>query len=122
MLYAYISGKSAQEAEASLSDQQIEEEVLSSLSSIFGQEIPKPRQVVISRWGQDEFSKGSYSFNQLGSSPKHRRELARPLKDRVYFAGEATHVEHFATAQGALFSGIKAAKQILPVLKRSKKV
>lgn len=114
-LYAYSAGRSA---EKSQTDDETKEEVLAVLSGIFGN-VPEPRQVIITEWDKDEFSQGAYSFYKVGSGPEHRRALARSLKRRLYFAGEATNVEHFATAQGALLSGIRAAKEIAKDIKGS---
>ena len=38
--------------------------------------------------------------------------LARPIDDRLFFAGEATDIEHPATVHGALASGQRAAAEI----------
>lgn len=119
MLYAFSAGRQAQLAEGQ-SDDAIKEDVMEVLSSIFG-DVPEPRQVVTTKWGEDKFSLGSYSFNQVGSDPEHRRALARPVDNKLYFAGEATNAEHFGTTQGALLSGIRAAKKIESQLKRQRR-
>ena len=48
----------------------------------------------------------------IGSEPEMRDDLAAPVDDRVFFAGEATHPEHSATAHGAYMSGVRAAGEI----------
>ena len=40
-----------------------------------------------------------------------REELATPLDDTIFFAGEATDSEEAGTVAGALRSGIRAARQ-----------
>lgn len=40
-----------------------------------------------------------------------RDDLAAPIGNRVFFAGEATHRQMFATVHGALLSGQRAANQ-----------
>jgi monoamine oxidase len=43
-----------------------------------------------------------------------RRQLAVPVMDTLYFAGEATEQNgHSATVHGAIASGERAARQIL---------
>ena len=42
-----------------------------------------------------------------------REELAAPLEETLYFAGEATDVEQSGTVGGALASGMRAAREIL---------
>ena len=41
-----------------------------------------------------------------------RRELARPLDGKLFFAGEATSVDYYGTADGAYQSGLRAAEEI----------
>ena len=42
-----------------------------------------------------------------------REELAAPLQDALYFAGEATDADEAGTVAGALRSGARAAREIL---------
>ena len=74
--------------------------------------IPDPSEVLLTRWGKDPFSLGSYSYPAVGSTPAMRDELARRW-GRMVFAGEAVSTSFPATIQGAYLSGIKAAKEIL---------
>jgi monoamine oxidase len=47
-----------------------------------------------------------------------RTALARPFEDRVFFAGEATNPVDFSTAHGAHDSGVRAAREVLGVVRR----
>ncbi len=48
-----------------------------------------------------------------------QQELARPLADRLFFAGEATQSDgHHATVHGAFSSGLRVAEEILKLRKR----
>lgn len=67
---------------------------------------------LISRWRQDPFSLGSYSYLATGSEPGDRRTLAEPAGQRLYFAGEATHGVYPATVHGAYLSGRQTAQQM----------
>ena len=40
------------------------------------------------------------------------RDMARPVGDRLFFAGEATHSRFPSTVHGALLSGRRAARRI----------
>lgn len=95
------------------SDEKITDDAMRTLRKMFGRGIPDPESVLITRWASDPFSLGSYSYNAVGSIPAMRDELARPLAQRVFFAGEATQKNHFATVHGAYLSGLAAARQIL---------
>jgi monoamine oxidase len=74
--------------------------------------IPAPSGVLLTRWGEDPFSLGSYSYPAVGSTPAMREELAGRW-NRMVFAGEATSSSFPATLQGAYLSGIQAAKALL---------
>lgn len=72
-----------------------------------------PTGTAVTRWSADPFSRGSYSFLALGSTPDDRRRLAEPVDGVLFFAGEATSTEHPATVRGAWESGRRAAAQAM---------
>jgi monoamine oxidase len=96
-----------------LSDKEIVASAMKTLRTIYGEHIPEPTGFQITRWATDPFAFGSYSFNAVGSTPSMRSTLASPLSEKVFFAGEATHSEYFATAHGAYLSGLLAAEAIV---------
>jgi len=113
MLCGFSAGRIAQEMEQ-CTEQQIQDSAMQALQTLYPEAtIPCPRQVVITKWGQDEFARGSYSFNALGGKHSGRKQLAAPLEQKLYFAGEACHSQYFGTTHGALMSGVTAAKQVL---------
>jgi monoamine oxidase len=64
-------------------------------------------------WLQDPFARGAYSYVTVGGG-KARRQLAAPLADTLFFAGEATDTQgETATVTGALQSGTRAAREAL---------
>lgn len=83
------------------------------LAALFGSAI---RDRIVGRayanWPAAPTILGSYAMARPGQA--HRRaDLARPLADRLYFAGEATPPEHYTTAHGAFLSGGAAVRDIL---------
>jgi monoamine oxidase len=116
VLLGFNAGKQARGIEA-LSDADTVVSAMLALRSIFGAQIPEPRDYQITRWGSDPFALGAYSFNALGSKPSMRDDLAAPLSERVFFAGEATMRHDFSSAHGALLSGQRAAAQVLQSLR-----
>ncbi len=85
-----------------------------ALRAMFGSSFPAPRAAQITRWGQDRFAFGSYSFNAVGTSPATRHALAESDWDgRLWFAGEAASPEYFGTAHGAVLSGRTLARRLL---------
>lgn len=67
-------------------------------------------------WRTDPFSLGAYSYVAVGGSDAPDA-LTRPVRDTVFFAGEATCRESMGTVEGALQSGERAARNVLRVLK-----
>ncbi len=59
-------------------------------------------------WHNDPYVQGTYS-NALPGHAQQREQLAQPVDDWLYFAGEATSKDAFSTAHGAYQSGIHAA-------------
>lgn len=70
-------------------------------------------------WATDAFIRGGYSAARPGHA--HRRtDLAAPLDDRLFFAGEACSVDSFATCHGAYLTGIAAAEAAADALQRQR--
>jgi monoamine oxidase len=90
------------------------EEALRSVSSVFGR-LPPLMGAYVQDWHADPWSRGGYSYVLVGGAGA-REELAAPLLDTVFFAGEATDVEESGTVAGALRSGQRAAKEVLASL------
>jgi monoamine oxidase len=85
---------------------------LASLRTVFAR-CPGPDQVLLHDWQADPFACGAYSYVRVNGA-NARRQLAEPLEDTLYFAGEATHVEGEAgTVSGALQTGARAAREAL---------
>ena len=67
----------------------------------------------ITRWEEDKFSRGAYSYMALGALERHTEELRRSEWDgRLVFAGEATISEYEGSVYSALYSGMNAAKSV----------
>lgn len=84
---------------------------LESVRSVLG-EVETPRAVLMHDWQADPFARGGYSYVKVGGSGA-REELAEPLEDTLYFAGEATDSDQSGTVGGALASGQRAAREVL---------
>jgi monoamine oxidase len=99
------------------SDAQIIHEALNSLEGMFGGQLPNGRAQLeaayVHNWQRDPFSNGAYSYVIVGNNDTARRSLAAPLKDTLFFAGEATDTEDEAgTVAGALRSGLRVAREV----------
>jgi monoamine oxidase len=74
--------------------------------------VPAPNAFARSAWGKDSFARGSASYMAVGSTLEHREALAVPLRERVFFAGEATSLDRAGTVLGARLSGAAAAADV----------
>lgn len=111
ILMALNAGPAAREVEK-LPDAHMARSALAAFQAFTGAKLPAPVAVLGTRWASDPFTRGAYSFAAVGSGPEQRRALGEPLPGGLYFAGEATSVDHPSTAHGALLSGRSAARQI----------
>jgi len=84
-------------------------ELVGLLGSHFANRV---RPLKLHPWGVDPFSRGSYSYASPGKADC-RAELAAPVDDRLFFAGEACSQNDFSTAHGAYLTGIAAAERLI---------
>ena len=89
---------------------------LDQLAHLFGAQARRQlKPLVASNWGRMQRIGGAYSY-ALPTHAAARETLARPLEQRIFFAGEATSAGDFSTAHGAHDSGVRAAEEILATL------
>jgi monoamine oxidase len=123
-LYAPVliawSGGPAADTLGSHTMQQRADRALESLGRVMG----VPRSTIEGQlvawhahdWAADPFARGAYSYVRAGGVPL-QAELARPVANTLFFAGEATEqAGHQATVHGALFAGRRAAEEVLGTL------
>jgi monoamine oxidase len=84
---------------------------LGHLAEMFGSDVRRAAspQYVIADWDHDPYIRGCYSAARLGRAAA-RAELAMPIDDRLFFAGEACSRNYMGDVHGAWFTGIAAAE------------
>jgi monoamine oxidase len=86
---------------------------LASVESFFGKSLRTGLAAAyVQDWMQDPHARGGYSYVLVGGEGA-REELAAPIDDTIFFAGEATESEEAGTVASALRSGIRAARQVM---------
>ena len=86
------------------------------LTSLYGSDIRKAvRKTSVTRWDREPWTLGAFSTAAPGGQWA-RAALAEPVRDRVFFAGEATHDTQWGTVGGAWASGERAADAVLKKL------
>ena len=79
---------------------------------LFGNRASRPARIERTRWAEDPFARGSYSYVAVGSTPADIEALAEPVGGRLFFAGEATYRHHWGGAHGAYVSGLREAARL----------
>lgn len=101
-----------------LGDKEICRRACAVLRQIYPRCPVMPESGFVTEWHNDELAYGSGTFMSLRTEPHHFEDIVEPLKDengknRIYFAGEHTSAEHYGTLDGAWFSGIRAAGDLI---------
>ena len=120
VLIGWSSGPRANEF-SGWTKQRIIEQALASLANILpvsrNELAGMFREGFLHDWQTDRFSLGAYSYLRVGAADAPG-ELARPIGNKVFFAGEATNsMGDHGTVHGAMESGQRAAREIKAVLK-----
>ena len=83
------------------------------LAGLYGPDIRKAvKRTSATRWNHEPWILGAFSAAAPGGQWA-RATLAEPVRDRVFFAGEATHETLWGTVGGAWASGERAADAVL---------
>ncbi len=92
-----------------------------SLATLFGMTRPAIarhiRATFMHDWNTDPYSRGAYSYVQVGGSDA-ATVLARPVQKTVFHAGEHVSSGRNGTVDGAIASGLRAAEQVLRLKSR----
>jgi monoamine oxidase len=111
----YMGGPLCAELEAAGSEAQIAAGV-DAMKLAFGSKVEKYIGVKAAcAWGREPSILGAYGAARPGEANK-RAELAKPVEDRIFFCGEATHPWFFSTCHGAWMSGERAATEAIAVI------
>lgn len=113
ILLSFANGHSAVRYDRELDDEAVKQAALGSLRKMFGHnKVPEPEAFVFPRWLSDPWTKGGYSYPAIGSPPEDHYDHARPLGNRVFFAGEATEPVEYGTVHAALWSAEQTAEAL----------
>jgi len=118
ILLAFNVGAFAQQLET-FSDQEVIDQAMQPLRQMYGEAIPNPIDAQITRWFSDPFARCSYSSPGVGMTTETRADLAAPIGNRVFFAGEATDSDYPSTVHGAYLSGQREAQRIRQLINQT---
>ncbi|MBX3014869.1 MAG: FAD-dependent oxidoreductase [Caldilineaceae bacterium] len=112
VLMSFTDGHTGAAFDRNATDEEVLQQAMLTLQRMFGQPVPEPVDFIFTRWLSDTWALGSYSYPIVGNNSQDRLTYAEPLADRLYFAGEATHLTQYGTVHAALESGAAAAMRI----------
>ena len=98
-------------------DEEVKEEIMVVLRKMYGKDIPEPTEFMFPRWTLNPLFRGSYSNWPIGELDEHHINMAAPLNNRVFFAGEAMSEQYFGFLQGAWFTGAQAGVNVAQCIK-----
>ncbi|KAJ4829075.1 hypothetical protein Tsubulata_030974 [Turnera subulata] len=75
ILFVTVTGRESRRVEQ-LSDEEVQAEIMEILKKLFGDSIPDPEDILVPRWGQSRFYKGSYSNWPARYTQKRHDQLA----------------------------------------------
>ncbi|GAB2285042.1 Polyamine oxidase 2 [Dionaea muscipula] len=101
------AGKLAQDIEK-MSDEAAANFAFMQLKKILS-DASAPIQYLVSHWGSDINTLGSYSYDRVGK-PHYLYERLRIPVDNLFFAGEATSTLYPGSVHGAYSTGVQAAE------------
>lgn len=95
------------------SDQAVWQLIQQSLTDTFAQVPDQAQLLLITRWGSDAYTHGSFSFPLPQHSVHINQAFHQSIDQQVYFAGEHCEPRFAGTVHGAYISGQYTAAQVL---------
>ncbi len=112
---AFYGGKRAKEFEKN--DALALSHAKHALTQMYGKSVEEEfEKSALTKWGQNPWTLGAYSYVSPGAS-KDYEDLRKPVKDRLFFAGEAcARPAANGSIHGAYESSIEASKMLIKSL------
>jgi monoamine oxidase len=111
ILYTNLSGP--EEKYVYKSDEELKDISMKHLKKIFGNNIPEPLDIYVTRWKLDPYTMGSaHSQPNLNGTMNDFKIIRKPFH-KIFFAGVSTSESVTETVEAAILTGIRASKEIL---------
>ncbi|OTG83702.1 flavin monoamine oxidase family protein [Acinetobacter sp. ANC 4648] len=112
-MYLMLFGGKQSEYIDDATDAEVWNFIYKGLNKTFSNIPNRPKNIIITRWGADQQSYGSFSF----PTPLHTSELVetlnQPIKNRLFFIGEHCSLKYAGTVHGAYLTGQETSQKIL---------
>ncbi|KAK8497967.1 hypothetical protein V6N12_057141 [Hibiscus sabdariffa] len=93
-------------------DEETLKEAMGVLRDMFGSEIPTATDILVPRWWNNRFQRGSYSNYPIISDNQVLNDIKAPV-GRIFFTGEHTSERFNGYVHGGYLSGIDTSKALL---------
>ncbi|KAK9700294.1 hypothetical protein RND81_08G230100 [Saponaria officinalis] len=97
-------------------DEETLREATEVLRDMFGPNIPDATDILVPRWWNNRFQRGSYSNYPIFSNNQLVRDIKVPV-GRIFFSGEHTSERFSGYVHGGYFAGIDTSKALLEEMK-----
>ncbi|KAL3537478.1 hypothetical protein ACH5RR_000844 [Cinchona calisaya] len=101
------------------SDEETLREAMEVLRNMFGPDIPDATDILVPRWWNNRFQRGSYSNYPIYADHQQVNDIKAPV-GRVFFTGEHTSEKFSGYVHGAYLSGIDTSKALLDEIRKDK--
>ncbi|CAN4110329.1 unnamed protein product [Withania somnifera] len=116
MLVVTLTNGESKRVEAQ-SDQDTLREAMEVLRNMFGPDIPDATDILVPRWWNNRFQRGSYSNYPIYANHQLVRDIKEPV-GRIFFTGEHTSEKFSGYVHGGYLSGIDTTNALLEKMRR----
>ncbi|GLT84197.1 hypothetical protein SLE2022_024440 [Rubroshorea leprosula] len=100
-------------------DEETLKEAMSVLRDMFGPDIPDATDILVPRWWNNRFQRGSYSNYPIISNNQVVQDMKAPVGP-IFFTGEHTSEKFNGYVHGGYLAGIDTGKALLEEIKNEK--
>ncbi|XP_057790051.1 polyamine oxidase 1-like [Salvia miltiorrhiza] len=94
------------------SDEETKREAMEVLRAMFGPQIPEASDILVPRWWNNRFQRGSYSFYPVHPDHHLLHNVKAPV-GRIFFTGEHTSDKFNGYVHGGYYSGMDTSKALV---------
>lgn len=103
------------------SDEETLKEAMGVLRDMFGPNIPNATEILVPRWWNNRFQRGSYSNYPIISNHQMFQNIKAPV-GRIFFTGEHTSERFSGYVHGGYLAGIDTSKALLEEIWKERKI
>ncbi|XP_043690920.1 polyamine oxidase 1-like [Telopea speciosissima] len=118
ILVVTLTNGESKRVEAQL-DEKTMEEAMGALRDMFRLDIPNATKILVPRWWNNRFQRGSYSNYPIFATKQDFTDIKAPVGP-IFFSGEHTNERFNGYVHGGYLSGIDTSKALLEEMRKEK--